>query len=138
MSELQDVVVGTSPSRPRAVIAKTSLDGHWRGVTVVGRALRDAGFEVVLIGMAGPDAIVSSVIDEDADLLGLNVGGRVEVAERTIDAVRNHRPDIPVIAGGTIAPWAKRRLEELGVSVFPPGSSLDDIATTARHLCGLP
>ncbi|MCY3563357.1 MAG: methylmalonyl-CoA mutase, partial [bacterium] len=35
---------GTSPLPPaRVLVAKSSLDGHWRGVAVVARALREAG-----------------------------------------------------------------------------------------------
>ena len=42
----------------RILMAKTGLDGHWRGPTIVSRALRDAGFEVIMIGMASTDDIV--------------------------------------------------------------------------------
>mgnify|MGYP000123654064 CR=1 FL=1 len=51
----------------RVVIAKTSLDGHWRGVSVVARALRDSGFEVILLGMVKDGEISRAAIDEDAD-----------------------------------------------------------------------
>ena len=55
----------------RVVIAKTSLDGHWRGVSVVARALRDSGFEVILLGMVKDGEISRAAIDEDADLIPL-------------------------------------------------------------------
>ncbi len=119
-------------------MAKTSLDGHWRGVDIVVRVLRDAGFEVIMLGMVTPAAVVSAVVAEDVDLVGLNVGGRVEVVERTVKALHEILPDLPVMAGGTIAPWAARRLEALGVSVFPPGSNSDDIVDTARRLTDPP
>jgi methylmalonyl-CoA mutase C-terminal domain/subunit len=73
----------------RVVVAKTSLDGHWRGVSVVARALRDAGFEVILLGMVRDGEIARAAIDEDADLVGLNIGGRIQVAERIIQTLRN-------------------------------------------------
>jgi methylmalonyl-CoA mutase C-terminal domain/subunit len=122
---------------PRVLIAKTSLDGHWRGVDLVSRVLRDAGFEVIMLGMVTGDAIVAAALQEDVDLVGLNVGGRVEVAERVIGRLREAGIDVPIMAGGTIAPWAKRRLEELGVAVFPPGSSTTDIVAMAKACCGL-
>jgi methylmalonyl-CoA mutase, C-terminal domain len=119
----------------RVLVAKTALDGHWRGVSAVAKALRDGGFEVVLGGMATADEIVAIATQEDVDLVGLNVGGRIEVAERIIDALRGVMPDVPIIAGGTLPPYAIERLKELGVPGFPPGSALTDIVDAARTLC---
>jgi methylmalonyl-CoA mutase C-terminal domain/subunit len=124
-----------APTR-RILLAKTALDGHWRGLSVVARALRDGGFHVILGGMITGPEIVRAAVDEDVDLVGLNVGGHVQVAERIIGEVRAARPDLPVFAGGIIAPWAAKRLHAIGVEVFPPGSSLDDIVAAARRLTG--
>lgn len=121
---------------PRILLAKTALDGHWRGISVVARALRDGGFHVILGGMITGPEIVRAAIDEDVDLVGLNVGGHVQVAERIIGEIRAARPELPVFAGGVLAPWAAKRLQALGVEVFPPGSSLDDIVASARRLTG--
>ncbi|MFM7273932.1 MAG: cobalamin B12-binding domain-containing protein [Gammaproteobacteria bacterium] len=118
----------------RILMAKTGLDGHWRGPTIVARALRDAGFEVIMIGMATADEVVRAAVDEDVDLVGLNIGGHVEVAERAVEAVRATRPELPIFAGGVVPPWAKKRLEEKGVEVFPPGSQLPEIVEAARRL----
>ncbi len=120
----------------RILLAKTALDGHWRGVSVVARALRDAGFEVVMIGMANVDEIVQAAIDEDVDLIGLSVGGHVQVAERAVAALRDEGIEKPVFAGGVIPPHAKRRLEGKGVEVYPPGSQLPDIVAAAERLTG--
>jgi methylmalonyl-CoA mutase C-terminal domain/subunit len=116
------------------LLAKTGLDGHWRGLSVVAHALRDAGFEVVLAGMARPDEIIAAVEQEDVDLVGLNVGGRIEVVERIIESLRATAPEMPIFAGGTLPPAAIRRLQELGVEGFPPGSSLASIVEAARRL----
>ena len=118
----------------RVLLAKTSLDGHWRGITVVARALRDAGFEVIPLGMAKASDIAAAAEQEDPDLIGLNVGGRIEIVERILDTLDAAGVDAPVMAGGTIPPQWISRLEARGVAVFPPGSSLDDIADTARRL----
>jgi methylmalonyl-CoA mutase C-terminal domain/subunit len=120
----------------RVLIAKTALDGHWRGVSAVANALRDGGFEVVLAGMANADQIVALAVQEDVDLVGLNVGGRIEIVERILAALRASVPDVPVFAGGTLPPPALRRLAELGVRGFPPGSSLASIVDAARELTG--
>jgi len=121
----------------RVLLAKTALDGHWRGISVVARALRDGGFQVILGGMSTGTEIVRAAIDEDVDLVGLNVGGHVEVAERIIGELRAARSDLPIFAGGIIAPWAAKRLKALGVEVFPPGSQLDDIVGCAKRLTGV-
>jgi methylmalonyl-CoA mutase, C-terminal domain len=118
----------------RFLLAKTSLDGHWRGYNLVARALRDGGFEVVAIGMVTAEAIATAAVQEDVDVIGLNVGGRVEVVERVLDQLAETVPEVPVVLGGTIPPWACRRLEGYGVSIFPPGSSLADIVAVARQL----
>ena len=123
-------------SLARVVVAKTSLDGHWRGINVVARGLRDAGFEVILLGMATAEAISRAAIDEDADLVGLNVGGRIQVAERIIETMRKDGYEGPIFAGGTIPPYAVRKLSEMGVECFPPGSSIPDIVEAARRLTG--
>jgi len=121
----------------RILMAKTGLDGHWRGPTIVARALRDAGFEVIMIGMANTDDIVSAAVDEDVDLVGLNVGGHIDVAIRAINRVQEARPDLPIFAGGTIPPHAAKELETLGVEVYPPGSQLADIVDAAERLTGV-
>jgi methylmalonyl-CoA mutase C-terminal domain/subunit len=124
--------------RPRVLIGKTSLDGHWRGVNIVANALRDGGFEVLLAGMVTGDELAATAVDEDVDLVGLNVGGRIEIAERVVATLRSFSYDGPVFAGGTLAPYAVRRLSELGVECYPPGSSLDDIVEAARRLTATP
>lgn len=132
MSDQQ--VAGTGK---RILMAKTGLDGHWRGPTIVATALRDAGFEVIMIGMARSDEVVQAAIDEDVDLVGLNVGGHVDVAVRAVEQVQSSCEGMPVFAGGVVPPHAKRRLEALGVEVFPPGSQLAEIVDSARRLTGI-
>ena len=123
-----------SNSQKRILMAKTGLDGHWRGPTIVSRALRDAGFEVIMIGMAKTTDIVRAAIDEDVDLVGLNIGGHIDVAIRAVNSVQEARADLPIFAGGTVPPHAKRQLEALGVEVFPPGSQLAEIVESAQRL----
>ena len=125
-----------SEHQKRILMAKTGLDGHWRGPTIVARALRDAGFEVIMIGMASTDDIVNAAVDEDVDLVGLNVGGHIDVAIRAVKAVQESRADLPIFAGGTIPPHAARQLQGLDVEVYPPGSQLADIVAAARRLTG--
>ena len=120
----------------RILLVKTSLDGHWRGLSVVARALRDAGFHVIMGGMLTGAEIVRAAVDEDVDLVGLNVGGHVLVVERVLGDLRAARPDLPIFAGGVLPPASCKRLSALGVECYPPGSSLDDIVAAARRLTG--
>ena len=121
----------------KILIAKTALDGHWRGTTVVATALRNGGFEVVFLGMATASDIAGAAVEEDPDIIGLNVGGRVEVVARILDRLNEAGVTVPVMAGGTISPQARTFLKKRGVAVFTPGSSLDAIVTTARRLASL-
>jgi len=121
----------------RILMAKTGLDGHWRGPTLVARALRDAGFEVIMLGMASSDDIGRAAIDEDVDLVGLNIGGHIDVAVRAVKELQALAPDLPIFAGGTIPPHACRQLEALNVEVYPPGSKLQAIVEAANRLTRL-
>jgi len=124
-----------NPHNKKILLAKTGLDGHWRGVSLVERKLKDAGFNVIMIGMATPAEIVRAAIQHEVDLVGLNVGGHVEVVHRTVDQLGEEKAGTPVFVGGAIPPWAKKELEARFIEVYPPGSSLDDIVDAAFRLC---
>jgi len=113
----------------KVIIGKTGIDGHWRGVQAVAAALRDAGMEVIYVGSLTAEAVVKSAIQEDADVIGLNVGASYEQIEELIRLLKeNNMSDILVMVGGVIPRVDVPRLKEMGVhGVFPPGSRLDDI-----------
>ncbi|WP_326643888.1 cobalamin-dependent protein [Streptosporangium sp. NBC_01755] len=118
--------------RPRVVLAKPGLDGHDRGVKVVGMALRDAGAEVVYLGLQqSASQIVGAALAEDVDIIGLSVlsGVHIAVAEQLIEACREaNLDDIAIVIGGTIPPADVDRLKTLGVrDVFPVGTPLPDV-----------
>ena len=47
----------------RVLVAKVGLDGHDRGVKVVARILRDAGFEVIYTGLfQTPDTVAAAAV----------------------------------------------------------------------------
>ena len=104
---------------------------------VVAQALRDAGFDVVLGGMLRAGDIARMAGDEDVQIIGLNVGGRIEVVHRILDTLDEAGlGDIPVLVGGTIPPQAIDDLASRGVSVHPPGSPLTEIVDAANRLLG--
>ena len=113
-------------------MAKAGLDGHDRGVKVIARGLRDAGFEVIYTGLfQTPDQVAEAVLQEDADAVGLSVlsGAHLTLFERVIAALRERGLDDVVVFGGGIVPDADRpALAHLGVAeVFTPGASLGSI-----------
>src|SRR6201997_4486239 len=64
----------TTERKIRVVVAKPGLDGHDRGAKIIARALRDAGMEVIYTGLhQTPEQIAETVIQEDADAVGLSI-----------------------------------------------------------------
>jgi methylmalonyl-CoA mutase, C-terminal domain len=123
--------------RIRIVIAKPGLDGHDRGVKVIARALRDAGMEVVYTGLhQTPEQIVQTVVQEDADGVGLSVlsGAHMTLFKRTIELLREqHAEDVVLFGGGIIPDEDIPELERAGVAkIFTPGTPMDDIVGWVR------
>jgi len=118
----------------RVLIAKPGLDGHDRGVKVVARGLRDAGMEVIYLGLRlTPEQIAESAIQEDVDVVGLDClsGAHMALFPRTVELIREKGGnDILVIGGGIIPKKDIPKLKEAGIAeIFGPGTSLDEIAS---------
>ena len=88
------------------VVAKPGLDGHDRGAKIIARALRDAGMEVIYTGLhQTPEQIVETVIQEDADAVGLSIlsGAHMTLVPRIIELMKAQGvDDVLVTVGGTI------------------------------------
>jgi methylmalonyl-CoA mutase C-terminal domain/subunit len=126
----------------KVVIAKPGLDGHDRGAKVVARALRDAGMEVVYTGIfQSPESIVTTVVHEDADVLGLSSlsGAHMEYADEILALLRaNGRDDVLFVVGGTIPDQDAARLKDAGIAeVFGPGTHTSEIAHFIQEHFGL-
>ena len=119
----------------KVLMAKTALDGHWRGVYVVSRAMRDAGMEVIYGGDLNPYQIVETAIQEAVDVIGLNIGGRYYQVKIIMEQLKEKgMADVLIVAGGTIPPEDISLLKEMGVGeVFPPGSSLESITSYIKE-----
>ena len=129
--------------RIRVVIAKPGLDGHDRGAKIVARALRDAGMEVVYTGLhQTPEQIVETVVQEDADAVGLSVlsGAHMTLFQRLAELLREREVDDVVVFGGGIIPDEDMpELARLGVAkVFTPGATTTDIVDWVRSNVGAP
>jgi methylmalonyl-CoA mutase C-terminal domain/subunit len=118
----------------RVVIAKPGLDGHDRGAKVIARALRDAGMEVIYMGLRQtPEQIVSAALQEDADVIGLSIlsGAHNHIAPKLMELLESKGlDDVLVVIGGIIPDVDIPRLKEIGVKgIFLPGTPMKDIIT---------
>jgi methylmalonyl-CoA mutase C-terminal domain/subunit len=116
----------------RVLIAKPGLDGHDRGVKVVARGLRDAGMEVIYLGLRlTPEQIAEASIQEDVDVVGLDClsGAHMALFPKTVQLIREKGGnDILVIGGGIIPKKDIPKLKEAGITqIFGPGTSLNEI-----------
>ena len=122
----------------RIVLAKVGLDGHDRGIKVVARGLRDAGMHVIYAGLwQTPEAVVRTVIDEDADWLGLSLlsGAHMTLVPRVLDLLRQAGMEsCGVLVGGIIPEADIPKLLGMGVArVFTPGTTMQEIADFLRQ-----
>jgi methylmalonyl-CoA mutase C-terminal domain/subunit len=117
----------------RVLIAKPGLDGHDRGAKVIARGLKDAGMEVIYLGLRlTPEQIAEAAIQEDVDVVGLSClsGAHLGLFPKVVDLLRSKGGDqILVIGGGIIPKKDFAALKEAGVAyVFGPGTPIPEIA----------
>jgi methylmalonyl-CoA mutase cobalamin-binding domain/chain len=122
----------------RIILAKVGLDGHDRGIKVVARALRDAGFHVIYAGLwLTPESVVRTVADEDADWLGLSLlsGAHMTLVPRVLELLRQAGLQrVGVLVGGIVPDDDVPKLQAIGVArVFGPGTPLPDIVAFLRQ-----
>jgi methylmalonyl-CoA mutase, C-terminal domain len=128
----------SSSKKIRVVVAKPGLDGHDRGAKIIARALRDAGMEVIYTGLhQTPEQIVETVIQEDADAVGLSIlsGAHMTLVPRIVDLLHEQEiDDVLVCVGGTIPSDDIPELKRLGVAeVFTPGAPTEAIVDFIRN-----
>jgi len=121
-----------STRKIRVVVAKPGLDGHDRGAKIIARALRDAGMEVIYTGLhQTPEQIVETVLQEDADAVGLSIlsGAHMTLVPRIASLLKDEgAEDVVLVVGGTIPNDDIPELKKLGVAeIFSPGSSVQNI-----------
>jgi methylmalonyl-CoA mutase C-terminal domain/subunit len=113
------------------LLAKPGLDGHDRGIKVIAMALRDAGAEVVYLGLRrSVPEIVRAAVQDDVDVIGVSVlsGAHLTLVDDLLKACETEGVGAPVVVGGTIPDGDVSVLRDLGVSaVFSVGSRLDEV-----------
>ncbi len=124
------------PSRKtlRVLIAKPGLDGHDRGALVVAQGLRDAGMEVIYLGLrVTPEQIAEAAVQEDADVIGLSClsGAHMALFPKTVKLVREKTDKkVLVIGGGIIPKRDQAKLADAGIArIFGPGTPIAEIVS---------
>jgi len=122
----------------RVLLAKLGLDAHTIGVTVIARALRDAGMEVIYSGLKQtPEMVAATAIQEDVDVVGLSSlsAAHMQHFPRVVELLREQGADDKlVIAGGVIPAEDAQRLRDAGVAaIFTMGTSTDEIVAFLRQ-----
>jgi methylmalonyl-CoA mutase C-terminal domain/subunit len=130
-------VEAASRGKIRVVVAKPGLDGHDRGAKIIARALRDAGMEVIYTGLhQTPEQIAATVIQEDADAVGLSIlsGAHMTLVPKVAALLKEQgAEEVVLVVGGTIPHDDIPELKKLGVAeVFTPGSPTQEIVDFLR------
>ena len=111
-------------------MAKPGLDGHDRGIKILARAYRDAGMEVIYLGLRQtPEMIVNASVQEDADVVALSVlsGAHMTIFTKVKELMNEEGLENVLLTGGGIIPKNDMKtLSELGVGkLFGPGTTVD-------------
>lgn len=118
----------------RVLIAKAGLDGHDRGAKVIAAALRDAGMEVIYVGLRQtPQMIVSAAIQEDVDAIGISIlsGAHMTILPNILEEMKkNEIEDVLLFGGGIIPKEDLIKLKNMGVGeLFTPGASTNEVVS---------
>jgi len=122
----------------RILVGKVGLDGHDRGVKIISRALRDAGYEVIYTGLHNtPQVVVEMAVQEDVDALGISIlsGAHNYIFPEIIRLFKEKGiRDVTLFGGGVVPKKDIEDLKEKGVSaIFEPGVSTDEIVRWVRE-----
>ena len=115
----------------RIIMAKPGLDGHDRGIKILARAYRDAGMEVVYLGLRQtPEMVVNAAIEEDADVIALSIlsGAHMTIFRKVIELMNNaNLKNVLLTGGGIISESDMEELSKEGVGkLFGPGTPVNE------------
>ncbi len=125
-------------AKVKVLVSKIGLDGHDRGAKVIAYGFRDAGFEVIFMGVRQtPERVVRAAIEEDVQVIGLSIlsGAHLHLTGRVTSLLKEQNADeIMVLVGGVIPEEDKPKLKEMGVAeVFTSGTSINDAVQVIRQ-----
>ena len=112
-------------------MAKPGLDGNDRGIKVLASAYRDAGMEVVYLGLRQtPEMIVASALQEDVDVIALSSlnNAHMTIFPNVLKIMKEKGLDDVLLVGGGIIPKKDmEELESLGMGkLFGPGTPVEE------------
>ena len=91
----------------RILMAKPGLDGHDRGIKILASAYRDAGMEVIYLGLRQtPEMIVSAALQEDVDVIALSSlnNAHMTIFTKVVELMKDKGLDDVLLTGGGIIP----------------------------------
>lgn len=119
-----------STKKIRVLIAKVGLDGHDTGIKVLATALRQAGMEVIYLGLyQTPESVIKAAVEEDVDVIGLSFlsGGQLTYTPRIVGMMRENKlDDVLLLAGGVFPKEQIPLLKQMGVDEVFVGSSTSE------------
>lgn len=127
--------------KTRVLVSKIGLDGHDRGSKVIAYGLRDAGFEVIYLGIRQtPEKIVSTAIHEDVQVIGLSIlsGAHISLTKRVLERLKEEgAKDVIVLVGGVVPEADVPVLKEMGVTeVFASGTDIGEVVSVINEHVG--
>ncbi len=116
----------------RVLLFKPGLDGHWRGIMTVSKALSEAGMETIFFGFKTVGGVVEAAIQEDVDVIGFSVhsGAHLEWSRELVEELeaQGARGDFLLLVGGVFPEQDHEELRRIGLDgVFGPGTVTQDI-----------
>ena len=115
----------------RILMAKPGLDGHDRGIKVLAAAYRDAGMDVIYLGLRQtPESIVRVAIQEGADVIALSSLNNAHntIYPRILEIMEEKKLENVLLIGGGIIPKKDiESLEKSGVGkLYGPGTPVNE------------
>tara|TARA_B100001059_G_C17827895_1_gene582653 strand:- start:2773 stop:3183 length:411 start_codon:yes stop_codon:yes gene_type:complete len=115
----------------RILMAKPGLDGHDRGIKVLAAAYRDAGMDVIYLGLRQtPESVVKVAIQEGVDVIALSIlsGAHMTIFTKVMDMINEHKLKNVLVTGGGIIPNEdSKELSKKGVGqLFGPGTPVKE------------
>ena len=124
--------------KKKIILAKPGLDGHDRGIQIVASALKEAGMDVVYLGLRQtPEMIVEEAVQQKADVIAVSVltGSHMMVFRKMMKLLSDKGGQHILVTGGGIIPEKdQRELSRLGVGkLFGPGTPLEEIVSYIQN-----
>ena len=115
----------------RILMAKPGLDGHDRGIKVLAAAYRDAGMDVIYLGLRQtPESVVKVSIQEGVDVIALSIlsGAHMTIFTKVMGLIKeNNLSNVLVTGGGIIPEEDADKLSSIGVGkLFGPGTPVKE------------